>query len=149
MIKLNGGIGKPYADEYKPRIESLFRATGAYASNGNVKDWGISSAYDTLGASPSADGDYIIIPVYCTGTETLLFLFYIKASIMGIFDLYINGVLDTAGIDAYASSYTDTMQKITLTQPIIAGWNEVKLVVNDKNASASNYAVGNYGVRLR
>ena len=101
-----------------------------------------------------ANGDYYIIPVFCAGGETILDINIYKSNARGIFDIYIsnNGTtynLDSSGYDGYASSATPVYLSVTLTRTITQGWNYIKLVVNGKNASSSNYYLSTYGVRLR
>lgn len=148
MIKLNGGIGKPYVDAIKPRMRSFFTPTYLYAADGTEKPLKCNTGYHIQISSPS-DGDYFIIPVFCSGSETILELSHYKGTDKGIVDLYVNGVLDSSAYDQYASSSTPSHTSITLTRPIVAGWNEIKFVVNGKNASSSSYYLGIYGVRLR
>ncbi|MDD2753891.1 MAG: hypothetical protein PHS80_00050 [Methanothrix sp.] len=57
--------------------------------------------------------------------------------------------LDSSGYDTYRSSAMVAIVSITKTAPIATGWNYLKIVVNGKNASSTNYIIGIYGVRLR
>lgn len=152
MIKLNGGIGKPYADQYKPFIHSFFVPAGYYASNGNA---GSVLMYNGMHAPiSSADGGYFLIPVFKSESETILDLSYTKGTNRPIFDIYIsnNGVdylLDTSGVDSYSGSTSVVCTSINLTIPLVNGWNVVKLLANGKNESSSGYGIAVQGVRLR
>lgn len=137
---------KEYADLYRPKVCTLFRATKAYTS-ADVEKALQNIGYDIQ--TSAADGDYCIIPVYCVNNETIMDLSWQKAASRGIFNIYINNVLDSSGYDGYAASATALASSITLTQPLLSGWNEIKIKINGKNASAIGYNFNIYGVRIR
>lgn len=149
VIKLNGGIGKSYADEYKPLPGQIWPLTGVYATGGGIRPWSVFGAYSGANTGTSSDGDYAVARVYATGFETVLYIGTRKASVFGVFDLYINDVLDSSGYDLYASTSVDSVLIITLTIPLARGWNQIKIKMNGKNAASSNYGFGCYGVRLQ
>lgn len=87
-----------------------------------------------------ADGDRIQAIIYAEGTETKLSMTNMNGSVDCKWDLYINGVKDGATTyDNYAASLTATDRTITLTEPIVAGFNLIEFRVNGKNASSSSY----------
>lgn len=92
-------------------------------------------------ATTGTDGDKYFVWVYLDGTETKLELSTYKYTSRGIFDIYLNGVLDSSGYDDYASSGAYTQREITLTQTPVAGLNVLEFRVNGKNASATSYEV--------
>jgi hypothetical protein len=139
---------KVYADVYAPRPRTFFVPTYCYTSGNVEKSLRCYQGQHYQAASPS-NGDYLIIPIYCNGGETILDLSWYKTTDRSIFDLYVNGLLDSSGYDGYNSSTSITYTQITLSRTIISGWNELKFVVNGKNASSTNYYCGIYGVRLR
>lgn len=126
-----------------------FFLTGCYLANGSVRDWGITGAYSGPDPVGSSDGDYVTMKVYKTRSESVLYLGYRKSTNMGIFDLYVNGVLDSSGYDAYRNSGADAVAKITLTHALLSGWNNIILKINGKHESATAYGIGIYGARLR
>lgn len=86
---------------------------------------------------------------FCAGGETTLDIFVSKGSTRPIIDIYVNNVLDSAGYDLYNSSTVDATVTISLTQAIIAGFNEIRIVVNSKNGSSTAYDTAIYGLRVR
>lgn len=147
MIKLNGPISKSYADVYKPFSGGNVGAK-LYQSDGTRKQIGVTTSGALYQPSP-ANGDYFIFPIFCIGSETHLDISYVTDTDCGIVDIYVNGVIDTSGLDLYASSSTAPNTAIALTQPIIARWNEIKFVVSGKNASSSDYVAAFKRVALR
>lgn len=107
----------------------------------------ISHDYRSYQGTP-ADGDRIFMYVVCDGDETVLDLGTEKGSFAGIFDLYINNVLDSSGYDDYAAATAAVFRRITLTESIKRGLNTIELRVNGKNASSSNYYILVYGVSV-
>jgi len=57
--------------------------------------------------------------------------------------------LDSAGYDLYNSSTVDATVTISLSQAIVAGFNEIRIVVNGKNGNSTGYDPAVYGVRIR
>ena len=132
-----------------PRFGQVFRLTGNYSYEGVVRDWGANGAYDGPASLGSSDGDYSICSVYKTASESIINIGVRKSSLYGIFDIYINDVLDSSGYDLYASSGSDAMLIVSTTISLISGWNTLKFKINGKNESATRYGIGIYGVRLR
>lgn len=95
------------------------------------------------------NGDRIQLSFICAGNETRLLLSTNKYAARGIFDLYVNNVLDSMGYDDYAASGIDTHRYIVLTQPIRAGQNTIELRVNEKNPSSNSYIVAVFGASLQ
>jgi len=96
-----------------------------------------------------ANGDRFQLFHLCAGTETKLNLSTYKHNNCGIFDLYVNGVLDSAGYDDYSSVAISVHRDITLTRPIVPGLNTIEFRVNGKNASSTNYLLQIYGASLQ
>jgi len=111
-----------------------------YASDGTtLKQLGFRySAYQIVN---NVDGDKMFAYFTCKGNETLAYLRHYKDSNSGIFDLYINNVLDSSGYDEYAAVGVSSSLKITLTQLIKKGLNTIEFRVNGKNASSSAYKI--------
>jgi hypothetical protein len=144
---------KSAALNWIPQPRAFFSPTYLYASDGTEKPLKCNAGYHVQ-ISLAANGDTIIIPVYCVGNETILEFSYYKASDKGIVDLYISNDgmtynLDSAGYDLYSASSIPSHSSIALTQSVVSGWNYIKFVVNGKNPSAGYYYCGIYGVRLR
>jgi hypothetical protein len=129
-----------------PPTRELYRLSYLLDLNGAEKEINSGSSQDRQASN--ANGDRLYWVVYCTGGETKLYFYVSKASNRAIFDLYINGVLDSSGYDLYSASTLDATITITPTQPIISGVNEIKLVINGKNASSSAYYILGYGMRV-
>lgn len=148
MVAIHSPVPKfgvePNYDFFRSRFSTIAKfmtAAGAlkalgYNSNGR---YGITTA----------DGDKYQMFFICDGTETLLEITNRKASSEGIFDLYVNGVLDSSGYDDYAAVSADVNREITLTQPVRIGMNTIELRVNGKNVAASEYRVAVYGASLQ
>lgn len=135
-----------------PRLRAFFTPTYLYASNGAEKSLRCINGYHLQ--SSSADADYMICPVFCSGSETICDVSIYKNTDRGIFDLYVSNNdttynLDSSGYDIYNSSPSAILISVTLTRSLVAGWNYLKFVINSKNVSSSNYYFGIYGVRLR
>lgn len=137
---------KTYADGYKPIIGSI-TLPNSLKSSENVEKLIAFPGYAAQGYA--ANGDYMTFTMYCAGTETHLEISIYKSVSRGIFDIYINGILDSSGYDTYAASGSASILDVLLSQPIIAGWNTIVFKVNGKNASSSGYYINIYGVRLR
>ncbi len=138
---------KVYSDIYKPRMRSFFQPS--YLYNSSLVEKQLKSANAIHAQISAANGDILIIPVFCAGGESILEISYNKDNLRGIFDLYINGVLDSGGYDGYAAAYTTAFISITLSKAINEGWNEIKLIINGKNASSTAYYYNICGVRLK
>lgn len=141
-----GAATEAYADKYKsPRV--VARMAKGYTALG-VECIIRSDApfdYPTTGT----DGTYAFFYLFCDGGETHLDINYHSDSDSCKFDLYINGSLDSSGYDLYSASYSGGVLVVTLTRTILAGWNEIKLVVNGKNSSSSGYLLGLFPMRIR
>lgn len=119
----------------------------AYTSGGinitiseNANGFFIDSIGGNIGFSP-----------ICSGDETAIEFAVYKSTNRGMFDIYINGVLDSSGYDLYSSSATVSMLSISLTQDILPGVNNIIFKQNGKNGSSAGYIISIYGrgVRLR
>ena len=95
------------------------------------------------------DGDRLQAEFLARGTELYISIGLSKMAWGGKFDLYVNGVLDTSGTDTYAASPADYIRFITLTEPILPGYNIIELRVNGKNAASGGYIINTYGISLQ
>ena len=95
------------------------------------------------------DGDHLYTFVYATGSETTLTIGGTKTANSGIFDLYIDGVLDSAGYDLYAAVTASVRHNIVLANPLNHGYHTIEFRVNGKNGASGDYIVQTYGMRLR
>lgn len=125
----------------KPTIKITgTRTSRIYASDGiTIKD--ISAYSGGVSQDTPANGDKNQMFFYADGTEKTLYLTTTSDTNGGIFDVYINNILDSSGYDSYAAVSTVVNRKITLTQPIVYGYNIIELRMNGKNASSNSYQV--------
>lgn len=100
-------------------------------------------------SSTPLNGDRYQMFFYARGNEARLNLGTSKGGSKGIFDIYVNGVLDSSGYDDYAGGTTPFYRYIALTQPIQLGYNVIELRVNGKNASSVGYAISVYGASIQ
>ena len=96
-----------------------------------------------------ADGDKYQIFFICDGTETLLEISNYKGALEAIFDLYVNGVLDSSGYDDYAAAGAYVNREITLSQPVRIGMNTIELRINGKNVASGGYFLQVAGASLQ
>jgi len=139
---------KSAIDNVTPKSGGAIRASKLFASNGIEKEFGATQTSLDAQGSPS-NGDYMIYYPFCNGGETKLNIYVSNGNNRGIFDIYINGMLDSSGYDLYYSSTTYTLLTITLSRTLIYGYNEIKLTVNGKNTSSSSYSVSILFIRVR
>ena len=118
-----------------------------YASNGTTLKK-INHGFVTYQAS-NANGDRIQTFFMCNGTETTLALTTRPRLGNGIFDLYVNGVLDSSGYDDYAAVTITKHIEITLTESIKKGLNLIEFRMNGKNGASSGYLCNVVGVALK
>lgn len=118
-----------------------------YASDGTTLKQ-LRHSTSTLQALP-ANGDKIQMFLLCDGTETQICLTTLRGSTCGIFDLYINDTLDSAGYDQYNATAGVVHNWITTTQQINPGLNLIELRVNNKNVSSSSYAIQVQGLSVQ
>jgi len=88
----------------------------------------------------------IIMDILADGTETRIAIGTRKDGDCGVFDLWINDVLDSSGYDDYAAVAADITRIITVTQPIRKGWNKIVLKMNGKNAASAAFSLNVYGI---
>lgn len=101
-----------------------------------------SGTWDTV-----LDGFRYNFNVFSRGTETILIINTYKSTNRGIFDLYIDGVLNTGGYDDYAASAITNIRKITIT-PMSIGEHIIQMRVNSKNSASTGYSLSPYWVML-
>ena len=119
-----------------------------YATDGTtLKKINHSQLYSTQ--NNPADGDKLQLFFICDGTETKLEITTRPRSGNGIFDIYINNVLDSSGYDDYSATTITKHTEVTLTQPIKKGLNTIEFRVNGKNAASSGYLCNIVGVSLQ
>jgi hypothetical protein len=111
---------------------------------GNPLTSGIASSYERITAASANDGDRYFWYVMALGNETKLFCYFAKMADSGIADLYLNGVLDTAGFDLYAAALAAYLVSITLTTKPKPGLNTFEMRINGKNAASSDYCLQMY-----
>lgn len=139
-----GGSDELLAASY---VNKWTRPGRLYAADGTTLK-SMAHAYYTFQVSPE-NGDKFQLFFICSGLETTLNLGTYKGTTIGIFDIYINNILDSAGYDDYFLGSGFVYRSITLSQPIIAGINTIELRVNDKNVSSSNYYIDIAGASLQ
>ncbi len=100
-------------------------------------------------ANTPLDGDKYFAWFYLEGNETKLEISVRKESDKGIFDLYINDVLDSSGYDLYAATGAAAYYEITLAHSVNIGSNKVEIRVNGKNVASSAYQMGIYGMNFQ
>lgn len=103
--------------------------------------WDEDYSFTQGGAAYANNGDYGNIYFILDGDETKLHLLGKKGTSGAKIDVYLNGSLDTQGIDLYAAAPEEYEAVITLNTACVVGMNIVKLKVNTKNASSSDYTV--------
>jgi hypothetical protein len=93
-------------------------------------------------AANANDGDtYYFYPLLDSGTYKIQII-YTKSDNQGILDTYVDGVEVNSGLDMYrASALHDNVANITGVNITSAGRHELKIVVDGKNASSSDYVV--------
>lgn len=149
-IKLNGDITLNDTDNnvYIPGM--LIRNTNIGKitdSAGTLKAITPSRQWGTMATNP-ADGDRYYLYFYADGTETQLNLGTAGGNDLGIWDLYVNGELDSSGYDDY-NVKGDNIRQIILNRDIIQGQNTIELRVNGKNKKSSAYAIEVLGAVLQ
>ncbi len=143
---------KTAAINWVPPLRSFFLPTYLY-SYANVEK--VKQHVGFIVQQSAANGDYFIIPAFCSGYETILEISYYKSSSRGKFDIYISTdggasySLDSSGYDGYSASPLQSIFSITLSIPVVSGWNLIKMIVNGKNDSAASYILSLYGVCMR
>lgn len=137
---------KTYADQYSPAINNFYTPWKLYSGADVEKS---IKRYGTCYQNANADGDYFLFKIWCIGNETVLDLSWQKGPACGIFDIYLNDVLDSSSYDGYSGTSPNTLTSITLTRNVIPGMNVFKFKVNGKNASSTAYQFTAYGVSLR
>jgi hypothetical protein len=141
MIDLNNTIVFPF--------DSIFRV-GSIFSGAMTKKLINSINYPGQDyQSVAADGDIFFIPILCSSEKTIIDIYTSVGSNRGIFNLYIDGVLNSSGYDTYNSTNSSSIFSITMVTPLSAGIHEIKLVVTGKNLSSTAYVVIIGGVRTR
>lgn len=96
-----------------------------------------------------ADGDRLQLFFVCDATETLLEISTLRGTLKGIWDLYVNGILDSSGYDDYGAISLPLHREITLNQPIVARVNTIELRVNGRNALSTNYYLEVFGASVQ
>lgn len=150
MLLMHGG--KLIQSKDAPyQVSQGIRPSKLTDSAGNIKQMNHA---DSIGANfmaatnnqVAADGDRFYMYMYADGTETKLMLSTLQYSSHPIFDIYINGTLDSAGYDDYAAAAVILNRYITLTQKLRIGFNEIQFRVNGKNVASSDYYMTFFGV---
>lgn len=127
-------------------INTWTRPSRCYTAAGVLKT--LSHATYTNTPIP-ADGDRLQMFFMARGNETFLSIGTNQSTQYGIWDLYINGVLDSAGYDDYAAVGGVIQRYIALTQPVRQGYNVFEMRVNGRNALATNWFIAIYGASIQ
>lgn len=155
LLKKHAGV--VVASRTTPRLigSGLF-PTKLLDAAGAKKPMSMHEGIAALATPPAADGDEFYWYFWSRdGTETKLCLTTIQYGVAGlfafsgIFDIYLNGVLDSAGYDDYNTTYTIMNRYISLVHPVLIGENVIKLKINGKNASSSAYFVMIVGMSVQ
>ena len=112
---------------------------------------------DTIGADIAGctgqnvgeDGDIFETPMYARGNETKLMISTAHTPTSAIWDLYVNGQLDSSGYDDYGAANGVTDRMITLTKKINPGLNIIRIKVNGRNVSATDWWVTIGGMSIQ
>lgn len=136
-----------YVYRVQPKTRQFNRC--AYLTDSTDVELKMNSCGGLDRAATLGSGHKLYYYPFCVGGETTIDINVSKGSNRCMFDLYINGVLDSSGYDLYNSSTVDATVTISLTQAIVAGFNEIRIVVNGKNGSSTGYDPAVYGVRIR
>lgn len=97
----------------------------------------------------NADGYKFYIFLCAAGGETELSVNTKSGTTRGIYDLYVDNVLHTAGLDDYAASAADVNRQFVLSPALAAGNHTIKLQVNGKNALSTAYNLYVQGVSIQ
>lgn len=125
-------------------VESSTAAVTLYVSASQM--WNL---YGAIAAASAANGDvYVYSFMAEKGTYSMLY-YYLKSSAGGKADIYIDDVKVVSLLDHYAASATYD-QKSTTTAIAVTynGRHELKLVVNGKHASSSDYSLYHSAISL-
>lgn len=108
-------------------------------------NWAIASDYN----ASTANADKAFFYLFCNGAETVLDVQIWAVATGGIFDVYLNDVLDTAGIDTYSAVSTLISVNVALTTDTIPGINTIELRTNGRNGLSGGWVIITIKVRLR
>jgi hypothetical protein len=135
---------------FKPfEATKIGRATNAA---GALQDLTLAyaSPYTGLTGAAANDGDKYYYYLMCDGTETILEHRYYQHTMCGVFDIYINGVIDSSTYEGYnAGGATLVGTKIALTAKTVPGLNTVQIRINGKNGAATDYTYWGVEAKLR
>lgn len=96
-----------------------------------------------------ADGNRYQMFFMARGNETELNISTKIGIDGGIWDLYINGILDSAGYDDYAVAEAVITRQIILTLPIRQGYNVFEMRCNGKNPASVNFTITVFGASIQ
>lgn len=136
-----------YVYRIQPKTRQFNRC--AYLTDSTNVELKMNSCGGIDRATTLGSGHKLYYYPFCVGGETTIDINVSKGSNRCMFDLYVNNVLDSSGYDLYNSSTVDATVTISLSQAIVAGFNEIRIVVNGKNGSSTGYDPAVYGVRIR
>ena len=108
--------------------------------------------YSYTAQDAAADGDRLQTFLTANGTETKLSVGLFTEDVGGIFDLYINDVLDSSTYDTYSVASGVLNLYISLSAgvlPIRVGENKIEFRVNDNNVGSSDFYIEVGGVSIQ
>ena len=135
-----------YNPNYNPPPRMWYRV-GMITNAAGVEINPVSINFDYQSA-PN-DGDHLYTFLYAAGGETILTLGRSRNANSGIFDMYIDSIIDSAGYDMYnAGTLNDTLV-IALANALNHGYHTIEFRVNGKNGASAGYIISTYGMRVR
>lgn len=122
-----------------------------YAANGTTLKQLLQGEYTRPRTQQlvAADGDRMQMFFFARGNETTLDISTDTNTTRAIWDLYVNGVLDSSGYDDYSAAAGHQQRHITLTRPIVVGYNVIELRANGKNALSTDYFIAQIGASIQ
>lgn len=114
-------------------------------SNATLTETVTDTVLISTSAANAADGDTFDAMAWIEGGTYTLKIHGRKETTAGKFDVYIDGVLASSGNDAYASA-ANFMFSISDVAISGSGYHTIRIKINTKNGSSSDYTFGCYGM---
>lgn len=132
-------------------INTFTRPSRAYNNAGNLIQLNHTNNINEnfTSASPAVDGDCFQLFFCARGNEVWFSISTYTNLNRPIWDLYVNGILDSAGYDDYTPAAGIQRRYIALTQPIREGYNIIELKVNGKNGASTGFILSVYGASIQ
>jgi hypothetical protein len=105
--------------------------------------------FATTDTAYPGSGGHAYYYIDSNGSELVVNCAISKTSESGIYSLYINGVLDSAGYDFCDAGGVTLQLNITITPKLVTGINTIEFRCTGKNGASTDYSLSCYGVRLR